>query len=68
MHLINEIGIRKTYADSCYRDRGPLSVTEAHNLSIMLWQQVNAFLTIDRPFLQHRKEVSPESLALKINE
>ena len=24
MHLINEIGIRKTYADSRYRDRGPL--------------------------------------------
>ena len=25
MHLINEIGIRKTYADSRYRDRGPLT-------------------------------------------
>ena len=26
MHLINEIGIRKTYADSRYRDRGPLTM------------------------------------------
>ena len=26
MHLIDEISIRKTYADSRYRDRGPLSV------------------------------------------
>ena len=25
MHLINEIGIRKTYADSRYRDRGPFT-------------------------------------------
>ena len=33
MHFINEIGIRKTYADSRYRDRGPLSTT---------WQQHHA--------------------------
>ena len=26
MHLINEISIRKTYADSRYRDRGPLTI------------------------------------------
>ena len=26
VHLINKIGIRKTYADSHYRDRGPLSL------------------------------------------
>ena len=34
MHLIDEIGIRKTYADSRYCDRGPLTLEHIHGIEI----------------------------------
>ena len=41
MHLINEIGIWKTYADSRYRDRGPLIFADANFLCTILKKRVS---------------------------